>query len=448
MNRRTFLQNGAAGMAWITLGPAVGRSLSSPARSRSNALPTLLSDRGCSRATGYAETNKIVTLEGCTHVAWLDSEPEGFRVKVRTLDHESGQWASPLTLGHAYDNHGGPALTCDSKGRLHIVYFPHHHPFRYRRSLKPNDASAWSPDYTSFGERCTYPTLMCGPDDTLYLTCRESRKDGPWRMQMYWKHDGDNWQGPRTLLQGSATGGYAHFQESLAWSPDHRRLHLACRIYDGSPGHGHTLGYMYTEDFGKRWRRVDDSVIDLPATPESITNIAHARGEPGRSLRGGALAVDREGRPHVVYSAWKGNACRMTWAVLGEGQRWEKRDLQEHLTGAWSSWSLSMPGNLHVHPAGDIRIVATLLHPDIADEKQAWGHPTNEVALLDSSDGGDSFQMRVLSKIDEQTPHWLPNMEKPTGFNRVDRPGVIYTAGTRGDRNTQIVANEVHWVAL
>ena len=78
-----------------------------------------------------------------------------------------------MTVGEAYDNHGGPALSVDSEGYLHIVYHPHHHPMRYRRSNRPHDSSEWE-DEVLFGDRLTYPTLMCGPDNTLILTARRS----------------------------------------------------------------------------------------------------------------------------------------------------------------------------------------------------------------------------------------------------------------------------------
>ena len=80
-----------------------------------------------------------------------------------------------------YEDHGGPAVTVDSEGYLHVVYFPHHHAMRYRRSKRPNETVEWE-DEIQFGERLTYPTLMCGPDNTLLLTARRSfpgRRSGP-----------------------------------------------------------------------------------------------------------------------------------------------------------------------------------------------------------------------------------------------------------------------------
>lgn len=219
----------------------------------------VLAADGCGRATGYAETNKIVTLDGKTHVTWLDSVAEGFRVRIRTFTHATGQWSPTITVGDAHDNHGGPALAVDSKGYLHIVYYPHHHPFRYRHSLRPNDAAEWSEE-TQIGERCTYPTLMVGPDDTL---------------------------------------------------------------------------------------------------------------------------------------------CIALTLIPPEGRK--------------------------------------------AGGSRSWGHASNEVIWLESRDGGTTFDIRTASRADATCANWLPNIERPTGFNRVDRPGLIFTGGTAGKNNLQHVSNRVLW---
>ena len=68
----------------------------------------LLSEHGSTRATRYAGTNKIVTIDQKTHVAWLDSISD---TMVATYDHASGQWGRPVKVGSGTDN-----VVCDSKG--------------------------------------------------------------------------------------------------------------------------------------------------------------------------------------------------------------------------------------------------------------------------------------------------------------------------------------------
>ena len=114
MNRRDAL----AVLAGGTLSLANAELSAAPTKVRAAAL---LSRSGSGRATAYAEANKIVTVGDKTHVTWLDSIKDGFRVRVRTLDRKNGQWSKTWTVGPAHDNHGGPSLTVDSRGHLHVV---------------------------------------------------------------------------------------------------------------------------------------------------------------------------------------------------------------------------------------------------------------------------------------------------------------------------------------
>ena len=166
-------------------------------------------------------------------MAWLDSPPDGFRVRIRTLDHSIGQWSPTYTIGQAHDNHGGPALTIDSQGFLHVVYYPHHHAMRYRESKRPGDASQWDEE-VEFGERLTYPTLMW-KDDALFVTARRSFSDRPWQVELWKQPRQGSWRRKRAIL-ASRIPVTRTFQESLAWGPDHRTLHLCCRFHEKSDG--------------------------------------------------------------------------------------------------------------------------------------------------------------------------------------------------------------------
>ena len=86
--------------------------------------PFLLSSEGSDRATSYGFSNKSVTLNGRTHVVWLDSVA---KVCGRTFDHTSGIWGPTLHLFDGLDNHTSPALVADSYAdpHLHIAFGPH-----------------------------------------------------------------------------------------------------------------------------------------------------------------------------------------------------------------------------------------------------------------------------------------------------------------------------------
>jgi len=414
---------------------------------RPGASRLLLSTEGCGRATGYAEANKIVTANGKTHVAWLDSSSAGFRVRIRTLAHETGRWSPVYTIGEAYDNHGGPAVAIDSRGFLHVAYYPHHHPMRYRRSRRPHDASEWT-EVERFGTRCTYPTLVVGPDDSLYLTCRESTGK-QWVANLYVRKPAGAWRRVGSVLRSRFTG-YAHFQEALAWGPGHKTLHLSCRIYEGPNGRCQTVGYLRSRDFGRSWRRADGQAVTLPATAETV-DVIHRLGEAasvagGQSVRCGAVAISAWGVPHILYSTADAAGGDLLLAWPGADGRWRRRSIGEQLAGALGGWLAKMPGGLSFDAEGRLWAVATMCRPGPDRKGGLWGHPTNEVAWLRLGEGGKMTGAALLTVPDAARARWLPNVERPTGFNRVERPGILYTDGPRGGKNTERLANTVYWV--
>lgn len=444
MKRRRFLQAATAGGVAALVCP-VTRWGTAKASSETHT-PLLLSDQGCGRATGYAEANKIVTVGNRTHVAWLDSPPEGFRVRAKTLDRSTGQWSPTYTVGEAYDNHGGPALAVDSHGFLHIAYYPHHHPFRYRKSKRPNDASEWEKEI-QFGERCTYPTLVCGGDDTLYFTCRRSFSGKSWQVELWTKRPDGDWCGPTPIVR-SRYNGYAHFQESLAWSPDGRSLHFCCRFHEKSDGGAYgrlqTVAYMISHDSGRTWQRTDGTPIKTPATAEDLDVLARGGVDHVRILRAGAMAVDRSGKPHVLYSVGESGRERATVATPEDNGDWRRTDLSGALPDKWKAWDLGPAGGVTFNPRGEMVIAATLQKAKPGEE--TWGHASNEVVRFTSADGGKTFSFAYVSKPDASISHWLPNIERPTGHNTVpDHPGILYTAGPAGNKNTDLLSNGVYW---
>ncbi|MDQ8183659.1 BNR-4 repeat-containing protein [Pelagicoccus sp. SDUM812005] len=427
-------------IAMIILG--LGMALSVAAREG-----TLLSDQGSGRATAYLESPKIVTFEGKTHVAWLDSSEEGFRVCIRSLDRESGIWSERYTIGEAEDNHGGPALTVDAEGYLHVIYYAHHHPVRYRKSVRPNDASQWS-EYIPFGRDLTYPALLCAPDGTLVLAARRSYEDKPWELEMWRKEPDGDWERQGAVLR-SRHGIYAQFAASLAWGADRRTLHLATRIYELPEDELEqpltTVGYLKSEDGGRSWSRSDGAPVSLPATAETLDVIASGRGREGRILNAGSLAIGPDGLPYVPYSVRTEDSSQAYLARPYGNGKWRHRHLNPYLPEEVRDWALFMHGGVAFGEAGQpvVTAVAMQVEPLAPD----WGDPSSEAVCFRSEDGGESFAGNLLGRIDPETPSWMPNMERPTGFNEMGAyPSFVYTVGARGDSLSDRLSNEVWWV--
>ncbi|MEO1998753.1 MAG: BNR-4 repeat-containing protein, partial [Planctomycetaceae bacterium] len=225
-----------------------------PSGSDPGARRALISSIGSERATSGAG-GKIATFQGKTHVVWQDATGEGYFNRVCTYDHSTGGLMERVTLNQGRDNHSRPVIAIGPKGYLHVVLSGHNSPVTYRRSLQPNDSSAWTePEAAGSG---TYPTLVCGADGTLYLTLRSSRRwngvdlyvkspDQPWRKQC------------KLVVRDPNLNGYAAFLNGLAWGPDHQTLHLVQDFYEskGSQRGVHqAVCYMQSRDGGRTWQR-------------------------------------------------------------------------------------------------------------------------------------------------------------------------------------------------
>lgn len=457
MTRRQFLRIlGVAGAGAVVTGLALRPSRREPNLPAASALPrTLLSNHGSSRATGYANSNKIVTVGSKTHVAWLDATSEGFVVRIRTFDQTRSAWSPPTTVGGAVDNHGGPALAVDGDGYLHIAYGPHAHPMRYRRSKNPNDASEWG-DEIEFGKLTTYPTLMVGADNTLYLTCRSAdTKTDTYngQVELWTKRSGEAWAGPRVLVR-SRYPGYTHFGESVAWGPDHRTIHLACRIHEINDPKGYgriqTIGYMVSYDAGRTWRTSGGEVLDLPVTADTIEVIASGGVDRGRILQAGSISVGADGTPYIPYSIQENNTGTCVLARNRHGRRWEQITLNRYLPTELDAWQVCYADGAFVDSAGQLTVVATIQSVR-ADERGrtnlvAWGHPTNEIVRFLAPNWASPFTCDLVSGLDSSIPQWLANVERSTGFNRVEKPNLLYTAGMPGSTNSELLTTRVYYV--
>lgn len=103
-----------------------------------------------------------------------------------------------------------------------------------------------------------------------------------------------------------------------------------------------------------------------------------------------------------------------------------------------------MPGGLSFSDSGRLHGAAQI--QKAREGESTWGNPSNEsLRLVRDADGG-SWRFDFASEPDPERSQWLPNIERATGFNQVpDRPGLLYTSGGPGGRNTDLLSNRVFW---
>ena len=343
-------------------------------------------------------------------------------------------------------------MVADSKGMLHVVYYPHHNPFRYRRSVRPNDSSEWGPEIR-FGENLSYPVLLAGADDTLILTARRksAQPENLWQMELWKMPAGGSWQ-RQSVVMRSRYPGYTHFQDSLAWGPDHRTIHLSCRIYETNPQQGEkqiqTIGYLRSPDEGATWTRADGTAVTLPATADTVDVLISGGGAKGPLLYAGALAVNAKGVPHLLHSERHGRVGRAYLATPTANGTWTRRDLHPFLPAEWRAHDLvfTTGGGIAFSESGRATIVAIVVKAGPDEVNLDWAHPSSEIVRFWSDDATRTFQSEILRPVDATKARWLPNLERPTGHNRIpNEPGIIYTVGPSGAGLNELDLNNQLW---
>lgn len=263
-------------------------------------------------------------------------------------------------------------------------------------------------------------------------------------MNLYVKPPDKDWQGPVALVRAD-TPGYAHFHQSLAWGPDHRTLHLFCVISDGRPLRSHTIGYLRSPDSGKTWQRHDGAPVDLPATAETVSVVDHL---PEGGFGCGSIGVDPSGTPHLVYGSRQRLPLEAWIATPDASGEWQKRPLSgevaDLLPGA--GWGAYAPCFVTFDADGQVFVAVTAVKPTGLTPQDTWHSSTNEIAWLESDDGGQTFTSQLLTKLDLDRPRRCASLERPTGYNRITRPALIYTSGHSRKNGQEVKHNPVYWI--
>ncbi|MBM4049561.1 MAG: hypothetical protein FJ279_31080, partial [Planctomycetes bacterium] len=254
--------------------------------------PVLVSKQCLGSCQHSGAPGSTTTRDGKTHIVWgevTDEKVDGVPTYIATYDHASRKVGEKVFLAHAppiNDVHNVPAICLDSEGYLHVVAGAHGQPFKYTRSLKPNDAySGWtkpvevlSAGYVdektdADGEgRQTYISLVCDPQDTLHIAFRQWRRnvDEHHRGQIYAalstqsKPKGQPW-GPARPLVVPPVSGYSIYYHKL--TIDRRgRLYLSYNHWTSDetyqnefPERHHHRAVLVSKDSGQTWKLAETS---------------------------------------------------------------------------------------------------------------------------------------------------------------------------------------------
>ncbi len=426
--------------------------------------PTLISETASERGTAGIG-NKIVTLDGKTHVVWQASTSAGYRSFAQTWDRASGKWSDAVELGPGVDNHARPVMTADRDGYLHVIIGGHNTPLGYRRSVKPNDISAWT-KLEKFG-RGTYPSLVCGADNTLVLSVRPAGSgNGRTGVDLYVKQPGtESWKHRPLILEREPKyrGGYAGYNSALAWGPDGKQLHFAADVYEG-PGVYKDRGlhqavlYMVSADYGTTWQRSDGTMIEGETYTPNLDPIEvnlnpRAQTMPKPMLRLGGLMVNRSGQPFVLYTQHEPKPGRAHLVTPDGAGGWTQLPLAAALDKGMPGYgALGARGGMSITTDGRIQM---LLPMAPLEDFGVPGAPrikpeTVRYLFVETADLGQTYQFSEPIPHDPAVAYHVPTLEKPTGHNLIgqDRNAALMVIQGlhRYPRRGEVIQNRLYFV--
>lgn len=404
------------------------------------AKPFRLSVGGSTRATAYQMGNKIVTLDGKTHVVWLDAVS---LVRGRTYDHASQSWGETLELFEGCDNHCHPTLTADAEGHLHLVYGPHgfwggwnYGRFKHVVADAPNSLENWAEE-GGFGYNATYASMVSTP--AAYDAAVYRGGEAPSSVMFQRQRPEGGWTTARELMGQDVTPQYTHVGANIV-ADSRGTLYVGGHFYNmTTDARSGGAAILKSADAGDSWTdlRGESAALPIRYTPRFAIP-GDVRPEADVRLTGLALAPDE--------TLWALAACASGGdtgsAVLSKwtGDAWETIDLAQFMPPD----RLPGGGPLLIDARGRIHIAAALRAREARG--QGWGHPSHEVFHLESSDGGASFACNQVSETDETTANWLPSLSLAGPFHPVEEPVIMYTRGDKGDGCSPETTTEVYVV--
>jgi len=387
--------------------------------------PFLLSDAGSTRATAYNMSNKSVRVGSKTHVTWLDAVSG---VRVRTYDHETGEWSATVAVDDGHDNHTNPAMSRTPEGKLRIAYGPHGFwegnlwnaaRFKLVESDRPGDVSSWT-HYSSTGYGATYACLVTDSEGRDHLVYRGGTVPP---SCFYERRQPNNVWDLVTKLSGQRNfSGYTFVGANLVVGPKDV-LYCGFMYYSIDIGRSVGVCVLKSEDAGESWMGVDGRPVQLPLLYDPAFAVPHKGNNPYL----GSLAVDLDG--NLVGLTMDAGESRMgTFLSVHRNGEWQTTQLEPFMPEGWQL----QHGNVTVDAKGRILVVMSACDARVPVEEM-WGHPSTECFLLASGDGGRTFRATQLSPTSSDAASWLPNISRVGPGHDLSRPVVLYTHGVAGE---------------
>jgi hypothetical protein len=259
-----------------------------------------------------------------TYTGWV--APDG-SIQVASYDHDSRrQVIVTLKARLQIDDHDNPSILVLPDGRLMVFWSTHAGPTMwYRRSLRPEDVTAWEPERT-------FPTNTPGAAGYTYPNPMQLSAEGN-RIYLFWRGGnfnpslststdlGDTWSAARTVISNPRQRPYVKYASNS-------RDAIAMAFTESHPRNLRTSIYYAAYRAGAL-RRADGSVISTMAN----LPVAPTEGEKvyDQATNGKAwvhdVALDQAGHPVIVYATFPTDTDHRYRYARWDGTRWTDREL-------------------------------------------------------------------------------------------------------------------------
>ena len=320
-----------------------------------------------------------------TYVGWVDAAGS---IQVASYDHDTGvRVITTLKANFQVDDHANPSLLVRPDGRLMVFWSAHFGTAMfYRRSLRPEDVTAWEPERT-------VPTNSPGGFGYTYPNPVQLSAEGN-RIWLFWRG-------------GNFNPTFSSSSDEVTWAPARTLLSVPePRPYLKVAGNGvDTIHFAFTQGHPRetvnniyyaRYRagslyRANGTLIEplsaAPITPAQADLVYSAAAHGGVRAWVHDVAYDTAGRPIITFATFPTNGDHRYHYARWDGTRWVDREI------ARAGGSMSVDTNEPNYSGG-----ITLDHEDpnlVYLARQVGG--VFEVELWRTADGGATWTRRPVT---------------------------------------------------
>jgi hypothetical protein len=333
---------------------------------------------------------RIVHVGDTSFIGYSEMVGKSWHIRIRSYDHRSHVLGPAREVASGTDDHSIMALAADSRGVLHCVTGGHGAVI-YTHTVRPADASAWTPPETISPEG-TYNMMVVDRHDRLYVFYRRE-----WiNLEMRSRPAGGPWEPPVHIASTTSNKGFYIMGIALGNEPGRQSLHVVGHFYGEPEAYGRAWPkenygyrirpwYICSRDGGATWSKADGNSLPLPFLDTAI-DVLFDREEPYDVPWSVDIALDAANRPHI-FCAWSdrlpapGLTLREVQAEIGRRpshlQEWTWAE-----DGGWRSRNISTPALAGRHITHPTAIIADgTIHVFASTSEAAAARKTGEATV-------------------------------------------------------------------